>query len=534
MGFPTIEASEVGGSGLLWLFLSYGGVLFYASNLISEGSELLLLVPSLAGIVGSCVLPVLGAVPDGAIMLFSGMGSREEAQANLAVGVGALAGSTIMLLTIPFGAAILAGRVDLDANGEAHYKKRPKLSAKAGVASGVTPGRDVRTGAVVMALTTLAYSILQVPALFIAGDSEAKAFGERGFALFGLVWTLGSFVAYLVFQVKSARSSEMQKAKVDEIIKLRMLRGEISLAGALGELLVAGGGCSAAPGGAAYGGVGAAVLDADATSRLAGILRPFYLRYDTDRNDRLDYHELGSLYHDVGESLDDGEVQALMREFDLDNSGDISFDEFVLGIAAHIAARYCATNGEKIAAPEDDEGDDEEETPPEDMLHLSPAQQQTAIKKRALIKLLLGTTLVVVFSDPMVDVMSEIGVRTGVPPFYVSFVLAPLASNASELIASYFYALKKTSKSITISFAALEGAACMNNTFCLAIFCGLVHFKGLAWSYSAETLAIVLVQWLVASFALKKTLTPRDALCVFAIYPLSLILVAGLEAAGLD
>jgi len=99
MGFPDIEASEIGNTGLLWLFVSYGYALFWASNQISEGSDLLLLVPSLAGIVGSCVLPVLGAVPDGAIMLFSGLGSVEEAQENLAIGVGALAGSTIMLLT---------------------------------------------------------------------------------------------------------------------------------------------------------------------------------------------------------------------------------------------------------------------------------------------------------------------------------------------------------------------------------------------------------------------------------------------------
>lgn len=41
--------------------------------MISDGSELLLLVPSMAGIVGSVVLPVLGAVPDGAIVVFSGM-----------------------------------------------------------------------------------------------------------------------------------------------------------------------------------------------------------------------------------------------------------------------------------------------------------------------------------------------------------------------------------------------------------------------------------------------------------------------------
>ena len=57
--------------------------------------------------------------------------------------------------------------------------------------------------------------------------------------------------------------------------------------------------------------------------------------------------------------------------------------------------------------------------------------------------------------------LPQIGDRIGVPAFYISFVLAPLASNASELIASYNYALKKTKKTITISLSALEGAACM-------------------------------------------------------------------------
>ena len=156
------------------------------------------------------------------------------------------------------------------------------------------------------------------------------------------------------------------------------------------------------------------------------------------------------------------------------------------------------------------------------------------IKSRAAQKLFLGTALVVVFSDPMVDVMSEIGVRTGVPAFYVSFLLAPLASNASELLASMYYAGKKTQTSITISFAALEGAACMNNTFCLAIFMGLVYFKGIAWQYTAETLSIVFVQLAVAVFARKGTLTPVDGALILAIYPASVVLVAGLEAMGFD
>ena len=46
------------------------------------------------------MLPVLGAIPDGMIVLFSGLGP--DAAEQLSVGVGALAGSTIMLLTIPW------------------------------------------------------------------------------------------------------------------------------------------------------------------------------------------------------------------------------------------------------------------------------------------------------------------------------------------------------------------------------------------------------------------------------------------------
>ena len=74
-------------------------------------------------------------------------------------------------------------------------------------------------------------------------------------------------------------------------------------------------------------------------------------------------------------------------------------------------------------------------------------------------------------------VCAEVGTRTGISSFYAAFVVAPLASNASGLVASYSYALKKTPKSISISLQALQGAACMNNTFCLSIFMALIYFQ---------------------------------------------------------
>ena len=137
----------------------------------------------------------------------------------------------------------------------------------------------------------------------------------------------------------------------------------------------------------------------------------------------------------------------------------------------------------------EDGGQEEEEEVPEDITSLPPHEQQRIIKQRAFTMLAIGTTLVLIFSDPMVDVMQEIASRAGLNSFYVAFVLAPLASNASEVIASQYYAAKKTRKTITVSLTALEGAASMNNTFCLSIFMGLVYFRGLAWQYTAETIS---------------------------------------------
>ena len=96
----------------------------------------------------------------------------------------------------------------------------------------------------------------------------------------------------------------------------------------------------------------------------------------------------------------------------------------------------------------------------EDLHHLSPAELKWAILLRSFRLMGLGTVLVLLFSDPMVDALAELGQRTGVPAFYVSFVLAPLASNASELLASYKYSLKKTKKTITISLSSLQVFLC--------------------------------------------------------------------------
>lgn len=74
---------------------------------------------------------------------------------------------------------------------------------------------------------------------------------------------------------------------------------------------------------------------------------------------------------------------------------------------------------------------------PEDLKDLDPEVRIRKIVLRSLTMMLLGTVVVLIFSDPMVDVLNEFAHLNGIPPFFISFILAPLASNAPELLASF-------------------------------------------------------------------------------------------------
>ena len=104
---------------VMTLMAIYGYILFYASNMLSAGSSSCSSCPRSPASSARSSPPSLGAVPGGAIMLFSGLGP--DAQNQLTVGIGTIAGSTIMLLTLPWGGSILLGRVPIGPDGTAAY-----------------------------------------------------------------------------------------------------------------------------------------------------------------------------------------------------------------------------------------------------------------------------------------------------------------------------------------------------------------------------------------------------------------------------
>lgn len=552
-----IDPNNLGSGGygflhLLFLLIAYGYILSKSSQLISDGSELLLLIPSLAGIVGSVVLPVLGAVPDGAIVLFSGLGPASEVKEQIAVGVGALAGSTIMLLTIPWALCIWQGRVDIGDNGYANYGKKPKLSPsnrRSLTQTGISPRRSIIVNGRLMILTAISYLIIQLAAFGsnCATNGDCHPSKEHWAALVALLSSVAFFLGYLIYNIKYA-DQEDKEDLVTEAKKKAIESHILSLSSAF-ELTLS--------------------PEADGkrtTVRFDDALHTFFKKYDINGDNTIDPYELRALLNDLNEKMSEEKFQAFLKAMDEDGSGTISFKEFStamkgfidqknrhegnnkgkldqsLGSAEGITVEVRSnvggrsegvTNGggkdkgkeELEVESEGDEGEDDEEEVPEDIASLPPDKRAMRILLRAGWMMGLGTIIVLLFSDPMVDVLNALGNQLNIAPFYVAFVLAPVASNASELIASIAYAKKKSKKTITISLAALEGAACMNNTFCLFIFLCLIFGKNLAWEFSAEVISIIFIELCLFGFSMLTTMRVWHALVIVSLYPFSIFIV---------
>ena len=148
--------------------------------------------------VGSVVLPVLGAVPDGAIVLVAGLGDRAEAAKEIKIGVGALAGSTILLLTVPWFLAIFGGRVTLRDGACVGYDQRPRCRGRGLTSTGVECLPALRETTVIMLVSTMLYFTIQIPAFVSFGESahQIERF-ERPFAAVGAGCCFVFFLFYL-------------------------------------------------------------------------------------------------------------------------------------------------------------------------------------------------------------------------------------------------------------------------------------------------------------------------------------------------
>ncbi|ESQ56168.1 hypothetical protein EUTSA_v10027329mg, partial [Eutrema salsugineum] len=146
--------------GNVFLILVYGFLMFTAATYLSARSELLLKILG-PGIVGGLFLPMLGALPDAMLIMVSGLsGDAATAQSQVSVGMGLLAGSTVMLLTVIWGTCTVVGKCDLRDTIAVKNQDTKRFSLKD---SGVTVDVWTSYAARIMAILVIPFVIVQLP-----------------------------------------------------------------------------------------------------------------------------------------------------------------------------------------------------------------------------------------------------------------------------------------------------------------------------------------------------------------------------------
>ncbi|KAL0399441.1 UNVERIFIED_CONTAM: Sodium/calcium exchanger NCL2 [Sesamum radiatum] len=95
--------------GHVFLIVVYEYLLFHGESYVASGGERIFKILG-PGVFGACAFQLIGSLPESLILLASGLlNSKEVAQECVLTGVGLLAGSSILLLTLLWGTCVILG-----------------------------------------------------------------------------------------------------------------------------------------------------------------------------------------------------------------------------------------------------------------------------------------------------------------------------------------------------------------------------------------------------------------------------------------
>lgn len=493
--------------GNLFLLAAYGYLLFRAAGMLSEGSELLLTVLD-AGLIGGLLLPILGALPDSILILVSGLGgTKAEAQEQVLVGIGLLAGSIVMLLTALWGSCLILGRCDLEVVDGKMSAIDKQLSKPFGLSdTGVENDDLTMLSARIMILSIVPFIVAQLPKIF-----QFSASGNIP-VLIACVLSLCGLIGYCLYQVFTPWIQERRKVIAQKMVyKILALEKLVRRTGVVDKLVDDHGN-----------------VDGDVAERL-------FHKIDRNKDGSVSYDELRVM---LSMSLKDGKgseeiMEHFMAEFDENRNNMVSLDEFLKGLqkwckVLELKPEHSIEDHRKHAesfldellkVKEEDENDEENNV-------LTKSQ----IIRKAILLLVGGTIVAAVFADPLVDAVNAFSSASNIPSFFISFVLLPLASNSSEAVSSIMFSARKKKENMSLTYSQIYGGVTMNSTMGLGIFLAVVYGRQLVWDFSSEVLVICLVtvvMGLMASF--RKVFPLWMAGVAILLYPLSLGLVAILD-----
>lgn len=493
--------------GHVFLIVVYEYLLSMASAYNSTGTELFFTMFG-TGIFGASFFQILGMIPRAILVFVSGLsGSKENIQSSAAMGMGLVAGSVMMSLTLIWGSVVIFGSHDIsntsdddddDDSDEQDDQEEGKTPINL-LDYGVTTDKDTKYTARIMLSTLVPFLILEFSKFF------HSRWLSRGVVIFSFVLSLVYLIVYCTYQV-------FQPWIQDK--RLEFLMYQYVQKHLLQKLLTSNGKPDKAK------------------------IKTLFKRIDKNGDKALSPEEIelfimGMNIDRVG--LDESDFAAkIMGEFDISGDGKICEAEFVHGLMRWVKKANKDFGNKQtqdenrvqymVAAP----------APTGDHENLIERRKQE-IKSRldlmwnyckAAFLIILGTAMTLFLGSPLMQSIQAFADGAGIPSFLVSYSIVPLALNYKSAISSIKTALEKTEKALSLTFCEIYGGVFLNNMMGLTVFLMLIILRDLIWDVSAEVLVVFVVCTTVGLLASLSTRIPLIfGIFAYLLYPLSLVLL---------
>ncbi|KAM7495058.1 hypothetical protein LguiB_029667 [Lonicera macranthoides] len=494
--------------GNTFLIIVYGYLMSLAAKYLSDGSEGLLEILG-PGIVGGLLLPGLSTLPDASIVLVSGLfGSKETAQIEVSVGMGLVAGSTVMALTVLWGSCIVAGKCDI-VGSATKDSQDTKLFSLTG--SGVSTDIWTCYAARIMLISVIPFIIVQILQPFCTYDQSRIAI------LISLIFSIFLLISYFLYQVFRP---QIQKRRLAFAKHKHVIAGILKhYTTTLGRL-----------------------RNEDGSPNEEMLIKLFAL-VDVNNDKSLSPAELRAMItginlQEINFDADDI-VDKIMKEFDKNHDSEVNLIEFITGMSnwlnktkpsmkknnSHIKVMDLKLSSDLHSQTKlehdllgdcDNEEVEEFENPNWNIF-------------KAVLMLLVGLIIAASFAHPFVDSINNFSTATTIPSFFVAFGVLPFV-RSSEALAAFSFASSKRNRTASLTLSQIYAAITMSHNLCLSVFLGLVYLRDLTWNFSAEVSIILIVSLIVGISASVRTTFPLwTCLVAYALYPLMPLLVYILE-----
>ncbi|KAJ6949884.1 hypothetical protein NC651_003766 [Populus alba x Populus x berolinensis] len=593
--------------GHLFLIAVYEYMLFHGEGYLASGGEKIFRILG-PGVFGASAFQVLGALPESLILLASGLlNTREVAQESVSTGVGLLAGTSILLLTLLWGTCVIVGSIQSSKPTISNTSSSRLLSWL--TEFGVTTDLETSYTARIMVLSVIPFLILQVPKIFNSNS------GEYLTILSSLVVSVVSLLIYFFYQIFEPwiQKRRLEYVKYDEPL-LRIL--QLVQERALGRILTGEGapninaiqrlfqeidqdgddyispsevrqllleikstGMNINKDSASEELIKVLDLNDDkkitkeefvhtftkwleetkyamdkryftinSLKRIYQVFHPFVeskrkehemkrnliseiVKIDRDEDNCISKDELKELMKkiEIGKISWDVDEAAEKIVEALDTSGDQMIDEkeFAEGIV-----RWTINTSENVTPVSTRSQDENNRGTWEEVDKLLEDEKTNAVDKsswawfKAIMSMVLGAAILSVLAEPLTQSVQNFSEDAGIPSFFVSFVLVPLATNARAATAAITTACRKKSIATSLTFSEIYGGVFMNNILGCSVLLFIIYARGLTWEFSAEVLVVLItcaIMCLAVSF--RSDFPLWTSFMAFLLYPFSLFLV---------